>query len=231
MSLLAAGAAGAYLCSEAFVPGVGVARAQAGWVQGELVVDLKGWEIWNVRIFFMPPWTEVNRQFPENHFLFHRFAAEDWGESPNFSRTYLQHFADRTRTPISVWPESPGKPGTNLSDPQEQQRIRHQHRSGCGRCWRSGRRHWWRCTRTQDCHCGSSANKISITTIIMISMMISWYSNGIIYDYDILLLWLWLWLWLWYDMIWYYMIWYDKIYCIKLYMWYVYIYIIHHEND
>lgn len=30
MSLLAAGAAGAYLCSEAFVPGVGVARAQAG---------------------------------------------------------------------------------------------------------------------------------------------------------------------------------------------------------
>mmetsp|Transcript_139596 Transcript_139596/g.197662 ORF Transcript_139596/g.197662 Transcript_139596/m.197662 type:complete len:435 (-) Transcript_139596:67-1371(-) len=29
MSLLAAGAAGAYLCSEAFVPGVGVARAQA----------------------------------------------------------------------------------------------------------------------------------------------------------------------------------------------------------
>ena len=30
MSLLAAGAAGAYLCSEAFVPGVGVARAQVG---------------------------------------------------------------------------------------------------------------------------------------------------------------------------------------------------------
>ena len=34
MSLLAAGAAGAYLCSEAFVPGVGVARAQVG-MQGD----------------------------------------------------------------------------------------------------------------------------------------------------------------------------------------------------
>lgn len=52
MSLLAAGAAGAYLCSEAFVPTVGVARAQAGnhgvampkrqvdgVIDGQLVVD------------------------------------------------------------------------------------------------------------------------------------------------------------------------------------------------
>ena len=44
MSLLAAGAAGAYLCSEAFVPGVGVARVQAAWRRGsgleQLGVDI-----------------------------------------------------------------------------------------------------------------------------------------------------------------------------------------------
>ena len=38
MSLLAASAAGAYLCSEAFVPGVGVTRAQVGMLRGMEVV-------------------------------------------------------------------------------------------------------------------------------------------------------------------------------------------------